>query len=117
MQELPLESTPNQEFLVTLEDQDCTIALYQRGERIYLDLSVDSAPVRQGAVCMPGMGIIQGAESGFVGQLYIIDERSIPNRQRPPQWEGLGTRWRLYYLTVEEMDALEAARLEAALNG
>lgn len=117
MLELPLEATPNQEFLVVLGDQDCTIALYQRGARLYLDLAVGGAIVRRGAICQAGERILQGATDAFAGQLYFIDERSQPNRQAAPQWRDLGTRWRLLWLAPDEVEALKTAEFEAALNG
>lgn len=117
MLELPLEATVNQEFLVTLDEQDCTVALYQRGAGMYLDLRVGGVTVCQGAICQPGMGIVQVAQSAFQGQLYMLDERSRPDQQQAPQWTGLGTRWRLYWLTPEEVDEVEIANFEAALNG
>lgn len=117
MLELPLEATPNQELLITLDDQDCVVAVYQRGTRLYLDVAVSGATVRQGAICQAGERILQGATDAFAGQLYFIDERSQPNRQAAPQWEGLGTRWRLYWLSPEEVEALRTAEFEAARNG
>lgn len=117
MLELPLEATPNQEFLITLDDQDCTIAVYQRGTRLYLDLTVSREIVRQGAICQPGERIVQGATAAFRGQLYFVDERSQPDQQAAPQWEGLGTRWRLYWLTSDEVETLRKAEFEAVLYG
>lgn len=117
MLELPLEAIPNQEFLLTLGEQDCTVILYQRGARLYLDLAVGGAIVRRGAICQAGEGILQGAADSFAGQLYFIDERSQPNRQAAPQWQGLGTRWRLLWLAPDEVEALKTAEFEAALNG
>lgn len=117
MLEIPLIGTPNQELLITLDEQDCTLAVYQRGERVFMDVSVGESVVRRGAICMPGMGIVQGAQSAFAGQLYMVDEDSTPDRQSPPHWTGLGTRWRLYYLTEAELAALEGAFTEDARNG
>lgn len=116
MLELPLEATVNQEFLVTLDDQNCTIALYQRGPGMYLDLRVGGVTVCQGAICRPGMGIIQVATGAWQGQLYMLDERSQPDRQQAPQWRGLGARWRLYWLTPDEVREVETANFETALN-
>lgn len=115
MLELPLEATVNQEFLVTLGEQDCTIALCQRGAAMYLDLNAAGATICRGALCQPGIGIIQRATDAFQGQLYILDELSRPGQQQPPQWQGLGSRWKLYWLTPGEMAGLRAANLEAAL--
>ncbi|MBD5417377.1 MAG: hypothetical protein HDR50_06905 [Desulfovibrio sp.] len=117
MLELPLEAMVNQEFLVTLGEQDCTIALYQRGASMYLDLNAGGAIICRGAICQPGMGIVQRATMAFAGQLYLLDERSQPMEQQPPQWQGLGTRWKLYWLSPEEVKEINAANLKAALNG
>lgn len=117
MLELPLEATPDQEFLITLDDQDCTIAVYQRGARLYLDLAVGGQIVRQGALCQSGEPVLHGATAAFRGQLYFVDHHSQPRRQAAPQWEGLGTRRRLYRLTPDEVEALRKAELEAALYG
>ena len=116
MLEIPLEATPNQELLVTLDNQDCTIAVYQRGDNVYLDLSAGNTLVRQGAACLPRVSIL-GDAAGFSGRLYITDERSQPAEQQPPQWEGLGARWRLYWLTPDEAAALDEAKEAEARNG
>ena len=116
MIEIPLEPYQNQSLMVTLDDQDCTLALYQRNSRLYLDLSVDSVPVRQGAVCLPQVGIV-GDVRGFAGELYMADQRTQPDKQQPPQWEGLGTRWKLYYLSPEEVLTLRENAAQGALNG
>ena len=117
MLELPLEATVNQEFLVTLGEQDCTIALYQRGAGMYLDLSSGGAAICRGAICQPGVGIIQQATAAFKGQLVLMDERSQLGGQQQPQWDGLGSRWKLYWFTPEEVKEINAANLKAALNG
>ncbi|MCH5277765.1 MAG: hypothetical protein J1E80_08030 [Desulfovibrionaceae bacterium] len=119
MLEIPVEAYPNQSCLVTLPDssgsgQNCTVALYQRGERVYLDLNVDGSVVRRGAVCLPRVGIV-GDVAGFSGELFIVDSRTQPDAQEPPQWQGLGTRWKLYYLTVDEVNEMRDEAARAAL--
>ena len=117
MLELPLEATVNQQFLVTLGEQDCTIALCQRGAAMYLDLSAGGVTICRGAICQPGMGIVQRATAAFEGQLYILDERSRPDEQQPPQWQGLGTRWKLCWLTPEEVEEAQAQTFALATVG
>lgn len=117
MLEIPLQAWVNQELLVILDDQDCTIAVYQRGQATYLDLSVSGQAVCRGAICQPGMGIIQKANADFRGQLYFIDERSRPEEQHAPEWQGVGTRWKLYWLSNDEVDELSARDFAAALAG
>ncbi len=114
MLELPLEATVNQEFLATLGGQNCTIALCQRGAGMYLDLRAGGVTICQGAICQPGMGIVQRATAAFQGQLYMLDERSRPTEQQPAQWQGLGSRWKLYWLTPDEVEEVQNANFEAA---
>ena len=117
MLELPLEAMVHQEFLITLGEQDCPIALCQRGAALYLDLNAGGVTVCRGAICQPGAGIVQQATAAFEGQLFLVDTRSRPMEQQPPQWQGLGTRWKLCWLTPEEVEEVGAATFEAALNG
>lgn len=118
MLEIPIEATPNQSFLCTLGEQDCSIALYQRGRSLYLDMSVGNVVLRQGAMCVPQSGILSAIRGVFQGDLYIADMYSQPEKQQLPQWEGLGTQWRLYYLTPAELDELQTEVQDTgAVNG
>lgn len=101
---LPVQSYINQEFSILLDGQNCVIALYQRGERMYLDLSVGGEWVRRGAVCLPKTSIL-GDQAKFSGALRVMDTLSTPERQAPPQWEALGERWKFVYLSAEEVAA------------
>lgn len=113
MLEIPLLAVPNQELLVTLNEQDCTLHVYQRNERLYLDLALDGVALRQGAVCLPCVDIT-AQPYPFSGHLFFTDERSAPDKQQPPQYAGLGTRWFLYYLTPEELAEIRADAEAAA---
>lgn len=114
--ELPLEATPNQQFLVTLDEQNCTINLYQRGERLYMDLLVEDGEIMRGAVCLPRVPLIQLAQHGFDGNFFFTDERSPVDLQQPPHWRGLSERFHLYYVPEDEMAQLEALRATRALE-
>ena len=104
MYELSLTATPNQEFLVTLDGQNCTINLYQRDDYIFLDLTVGQEVVKQGAICMPLVGIIQ-KPANFKGQLYLYDSYSPSSSQTLATWENLGERYKLVYVTESELNA------------
>lgn len=105
MLEIPLEAVPNQRLLAVLAGQNCTISVYQRGRRMYLDLAGDDKIVRQGAVCLPRVPLL-GDVQQFAGQLFFVDMGAQPVRQEPPQWQGLGSRWKLIYLDNEELQTL-----------
>lgn len=103
--EIPLIAISNQQLNVTLNKQSCTINIYQRGERLYLDLSVGTSKIRTGCLCIPYAPIVTGDVS-FSGQLYIVDTYSQPDEQQTPDYSGLGDRYRLYYLTPDDVETL-----------
>lgn len=102
---------PNQEFEVILSGQKCSINLYQRAGRLYLDLTADGAVIIRGAVCYNNTDILQYRHAGFLGNLRFWDTESAND----PVYSGIGTRFRLYYIPPEEGDELR--EFEAALNG
>lgn len=104
MLEIPLIATPNQDFLVTLDGQNCTIALYQRDDYTFLDLTVGQEVIRTGAICMPMTAIIQ-KPADFKGQLYLYDSYSPPESQSLADWSELGTRFKLLYAFDSELNA------------
>ena len=107
MLEIPLNQVPNQQFNVVLKEQDCTIHLYQRNTRLYMDLFLDGVALRYGAVCLPHSDIVAHPYP-FSGRLVFADTLSKPAEQMPPQYAELGTRYKLYYLTDEEAAEIDA---------
>lgn len=101
MIEIPLIAVPNQQLNIILNDQNCTIAIYQRDTRMFLDLFVGQNAVRKGMICLPFAPIIS-KPCDFSGQLRVIDSLSSPQAQQPPEYSELGTRYKLYYLSPEE---------------
>lgn len=104
MVEVPLIAFPNQELLITLDGQNCTISVYQRDDYTYLDLIVGQETIVQGAICMPITAIVQ-KPANFRGQLYMWDSTSPDDAQALAKWEELGTRFKLVYATEDELNA------------
>lgn len=102
MQLIPLSQIPAQQFNAVLAGQKCTIALYWRQERLYLDLNVGDTVICQGAICQNRAAIIQLCTRHFAGSLHFFDLEG----KRPPHWEKLHTgsqgRWALVYLEEGE---------------
>lgn len=98
MMEIPLITTPAQQLQVILDDQECTISVYQRNQRLYLDLDVDATRIVTGAVCLEGVCVVQRAQALFKGSLHFVDMQG----RAAPEWAGLGERWRLVYASVGE---------------
>lgn len=106
MQEIPLRATGNQTLQVVLEGQNCSLRLYTRGlsdgvETLFCDLSIDQNPVFYGCPCLDGLPMPLYAWLGMTGQLVFIDMEG----DEAPHWSGLGSRWKLLYMSPAEADA------------
>lgn len=99
MIQIPLEAIPAQEFSILLDNQPCTISLYQRGALMYMDLHVGDAVIFRGNVCNNLSSILQSPTRAFKGSLHFADTRG----DTPPQWEGLNSRYVLVYVAEGEM--------------
>lgn len=106
MLQIPISAIANQEFQIVLDDQNCTIHLYQLGDYFYLDLYVGDNTIIEGAIVQPKCGIVP-SPTDFKGQLYIVDEQNTPAQPDLPNLEELGTRFNLYYLTADEVTEFE----------
>ena len=89
MRFIPLSAIPNQTLSVVLDGQDCTISLYWRQVRLYLDLISNGIRVVTGAVCENKANVLQSRRLYFQGSLHFFDGEG----DRPPRYEGLDTRW------------------------
>lgn len=105
---IELQALPNQYCSTLLNDQECDIQVRQLGSHLYLTLWVEDALIYQNALCSIG-SVINGSEVlGFSGALYFVDNKGKDS----PQWEELGDRWQLYYVSPDETlyDELTNAR-------
>ncbi|KWE25721.1 phage baseplate plug protein [Burkholderia territorii] len=91
---LPITAKPAQNFSVLLAGQNCQISVYQKTTGMYLDLSVNNAPIKSGIACRDRVLLIRHAYLGFVGDLTFFDTQGVAD----PEYAGLGTRWQLVYL-------------------
>ena len=99
---IPLQTLPAQSFVTIHGEQKVEISLYQRYDRLYMDVTLDETQIAAGCICLDAVSIIQHA-TPFSGVLIFID--TLGNE--PPQWNGLGgdsPRWVLYYLTATEAE-------------
>ena len=111
MVEIPLQPIPAQELQIILGGQNCTIRLYWRWWKLYMDLLVDSEPVFTSAMCQNCQWVNQSPSLIFSGGLMFAD--GLGNEA--PRWDGLGDRWGLIYFSADEM-ADPLAALEAAME-
>ena len=100
---IPLNAIPAQHLQIVLDDQDCDISVYTRGEQeiLYLDLVVDGVVVQNGAILQNAVSAIQIPNRTFSGTLAIVDLQGDDH----PKWSGLGDRWLLIYWSDGEEGA------------
>ena len=99
MIEIPLEQIPNQIFENILNQQDCTIHLYVRGDYLYLDLEIAQEPFFYGAICLDRTPVLPVQKETFNGNFLFIDILG----SLPPEYTKLNDRYKLYYLTNDEV--------------
>lgn len=99
MQEITLQAQTSQKFTVDLNGQSCQIRIVQRSTGVYLDLYVNNAPVVLGVLCMNCVKLVRYSYLGFSGDLVIVDTQG----ETDPSYGELGSRYRLYYLTQEDL--------------
>lgn len=102
MQIIPLSAIPNQKFNIVLDDQNCTIHLYQRGDYLYMDLAVDGQTIRNGMICLVDISLLAYPVIGFDGMLYFADTAQAGG---VPNYEQLGSRYVLFFSPASEMRA------------
>ncbi|VBB10623.1 phage baseplate plug family protein [Burkholderia stabilis] len=99
MLNIPLTANPAQKLSVLLAGQNCQISVYQKTTGLYLDLSVNNAPIKSGIICRDRVLLVRHAYLGFVGDLTFFDTQGVDD----PEYSGLGTRWQLVYLEAGDL--------------
>ena len=106
MQIVPLIQYPNQELMCILNNQNCTIRVTVRSGYTFLDLRVDDMVICEGQLCDP-WSLVLATPNDFKGNFMMIDTaRGIATQERA-QYDGLGVRWKLYYLTPDELAEID----------
>lgn len=102
MQQIPLAQIPSQRLNVTLADQDCTIWLYWRQVRLYMDLSVNKDTIFQGAICQNRVAINQSPNPLFSGSLHFFDVDGDAAPDFLNLFNGTSGRYMLVYVGADE---------------
>jgi len=59
-----------------------------------MDVILNDAPIVTGVICRDAAAIVRDSYLGFRGDLVWNDTQAMED----PYYEGIGTRWRLFYL-------------------
>lgn len=94
MRTIPLQAVPSQTLSVLLGGQNCQISVYQKSTGMYLDLSINNAPMLTTVMCRDRVKLIRQPYHGFAGDLAFVDTQGFSD----PDYTGLGGRFALVYL-------------------
>ena len=109
MIDIPLIQNPNQELEIELNDQSCTLIVRQLGSFVYLTLWLDSTLIEENAICMPLQLILQSANAKqFNGNFTFVDTTSDSDHQQNPDYSEFNTRFKLVYMTDDEVASYAA---------
>lgn len=99
MQLISLQPSKSQKVTVTLNGQTCQLKLHQRSDGFYIDLYINGEAKMLGVLCENCNFLVRYSYLGFSGDLVFVDTQGTSD----PEWSGIGTRYRLYYLTADEI--------------
>jgi hypothetical protein len=96
---IPLSAVPSQKLSVLLGGQNCQIKVYQKTTGLYVDLSVNNAPIVSGVICRNAVQIVRDVYLGFSGDLVFLDTQGSDD----PDYTGLAGRFQFVYLAADEV--------------
>ena len=84
---------PSFSFSIVLDDQMCVIDVEQKCSGLYVSLMCDKVTVFSGVLADNLTPLPPFSSKDFKGKLFFVDTMG----ELPPEVEGLGERWQLYY--------------------
>ena len=99
MNTIPLQPVPSQTLQVVLSNQSCILSVYQSPGGLFMDILVNDAPIKLGAICQNLNRIVRKLYLGFVGDFVWLDTSGAGG---DPYYSGLGSQFQLIYLTAAE---------------
>lgn len=91
---IPLEQTPAQSFGIVLNEQECRLSIYKRGNDLYFDLYKDNEPLYLGSICYDRVDLTPLEYRGFNGHLVFLDIEGKEN----PDYRQFDERFFLAYV-------------------
>lgn len=98
---IPIQPLPSQTVDVVLNEQACSIKIYQRSTGLFVDLDVQDVLVIGGVIAHDRNRIVRSDYLGFVGDIAFVDMQGTDD----PDYTGLGDRFILAYFFPDELTA------------
>lgn len=90
-----------QEVSVSLAGQAVTLRITQQSYGLFMDIGIDDKWIAQGVLCLNTNKMVRYKHLGFKGELFFGDTKGSED----PVYDELGSRFKLFYATEEEMAA------------
>ena len=90
---VPLAQIPAQQFAINLGGQNCTLAVFQKDEGVFVDLYKDDVLIFAGISALDRIGLKISEYIDFLGQLWFEDMAGTAD----PRYTEFGDRFRLVY--------------------
>lgn len=98
MLEILLQAIPSQTLKFVVANQSVQLSVYQKSRGIFVDIEVGGVPFAQGVLAHDCCPLISREYAGFIGNLIFVDTQGASD----PSYAGLGSRFKLVYLTAEQ---------------
>jgi|WetSurMetagenome_2_1015567.scaffolds.fasta_scaffold02788_7 hypothetical protein len=99
---VPLQPLQNMTLQVQLDNQACTINIQQYPFGLFLTLYVGGSLIIASVLCENLVRIVRDTYLGFSGDLVFFDTQGSSD----PVYTGLGTRFKLIYLSPSDLSVL-----------
>ncbi len=99
MKIIPIQSVASQNFSVTLNGQDCDIAIYQKSTGLFYDLTLNNTLIVGTFLCTDRTYLVRYPYLGFLGNLAFVDTQGNTD----PVYTGLGNRYLFVYFSPDEI--------------
>ncbi|MDE3023118.1 MAG: hypothetical protein KGI54_14930 [Pseudomonadota bacterium] len=100
---IPLSNVASQTLSVALDGQSCQIKVYQKTTGLFLDLSLNNAPILSGQICRDRVKIIRESYLGIQGDFAFFDTQGLSDPVYDPTYAALGTRFKLVFFSASEL--------------
>jgi hypothetical protein len=95
---IPTTPTPSQTLQTSVANQPLVVNLYQKAQGLFADVVANGVPVTTAVLCLDAVPLVAADYLGLAGNLMFIDTQGSSD----PDYTGLGSRFQLVYLTVDE---------------